>query len=183
MMKPILFAAILGAAALPASAIADQGSQAPAADTEKGLAKQDRDFFEDASMGGLFEVRAGELAMQRATMGDVKSFAQRMINDHTTVNDKLAAVAKQKGLVVPSELDKKHKDKIDKLQKKTGGDFDKEYIEMMVNDHEDDVKAFQKEAKDGKDADIRQLATATLPTLEEHLSLAKQTENIVKKTR
>ncbi len=188
MKRSILFAAVLAAVSLPAAAALSQGNEArgnppqekpsqavsPQADT-KGttLAKQDREFIDEVAQGGLYEVRAGQLAVQKAQANDVKQFGQRMVDDHTAVNGRLQKLAQAKGLNLPSTLDKKHQDKIDSLSKKTGVDFDKAYIDEMVDDHKHDVDAFDKASKDAKDASVKEFATTTLPTLREHLQQAQ----------
>jgi putative membrane protein len=173
MTRTILFVAALAAVSLPAAEALSQGPtphQGVQADPKPTpLVKQDRDFLEEAAHGGLFDVRAGQLAQQKAMTDEVKQFGKRMVDDHTAVNGRLQQLAQQKGLNVPQQLDKKHQDKIDSLAKKTGGDFDKAYIDAMVDGHKGDVDAFDKMSKDAKDADVKAFATSTLPVLRDHL--------------
>jgi putative membrane protein len=174
MTRSIVFAAILAAVSLPAAAAVAQ-SAAPRPDVQVDpktttLAKQDREFIDDAAQGGLYEVKAGQLAQQKAQADDVKQFGKRMVDDHTAVNGRLQQLAQQKGVSLPQQLDKKHQDRIDSLAKKTGPDFDKSYVSDMVDDHKKDVDAFEKASKDAKDADLKSFAASTLPTLREHLT-------------
>jgi putative membrane protein len=103
-----------------------------------------------------------------------------MEQDHSKANDELKKLAADKGVQLATALDSKHKSKVDKLAKLSGADFDKRYMSEMVSDHKNDVKLFQKEADKGKDADIKQFASKTLPTLKEHLQLAESSEKEVK---
>jgi predicted outer membrane protein len=66
------------------------------------------------------------------------------------------------------------------LAAKSGAEFDKEYISLMVANHEDDVAMFEKESKKADDADVRSFARAALPKLQEHLSRARQIEATTK---
>jgi putative membrane protein len=145
------------------------------------LSKEDKDFLTDAAMGGLYEVKLGQIVVKQAGSDDVKRFAQRMIDDHTKVNQKLGELAQKEGVVLPQELDKKHQDALDKLAREAGAKLDRAYIDGAITEHKDDVKAFQHEAKDGKNPDIKQFAAANLPVLEEHLNLARQTQDRLKK--
>jgi len=145
-----------------------------------GLARGDVKFIEEAAKGGLAEVELGKLAAKQAQDAAVKSFAERMVKDHSAANDKLKPIADAKHVVLPSGLDKSHKKDLDKLAKKSGTDFDKAYMDYMLKDHKKDVKEFQKQAKSAKDPDVQQFASSTLPTLEEHLRLAQQTHDAVK---
>jgi putative membrane protein len=148
----------------------------------KALSGADRSFVEKAAIGGMAEVELGNLAQQKATSDQVKQFGARMVQDHTKANDELKQVASAKGMQLPTTLDKKHKSDMDKLQKKTGADFDKAYMSHMLDDHKHDVADFKKEATSGKDADVKGFAAKTLPTLQEHLQLAQTTNDAVKKS-
>ena len=81
------------------------------------------------------------------------------------------------------DLDKKHQDQVDKLSKLGGVDFDKSYMSEMVDEHQHDVDAFEKAAKDAKDSAVKNLASSTLPTLREHLASAKEIHARVKEQK
>lgn len=139
-----------------------------------GLARGDVKFIEDAAKDGLAEVELGKLAQKQAQDPAVKDFAARMVRDHGAANDKLKPIADARNIALPSAPDKSHRKEIDNLAKKSGADFDKAYMDHMLKDHKKDVKEFQKQAKSAKDPDVKQFASSTLPTIEEHLRLAEQ---------
>ena len=136
-------------------------------------ATSDADFVEDAAIGGMSEVELGKLASTKATSADVKAFGQMMVTDHTKANDELKALAAKKSWKLPAEVDSSHKSTADDLKSRTGADFDKEYVEEMVDDHETDVKAFEDKAKNATDPDLKAFAEKTLPTLRKHLDAIK----------
>ena len=111
--------------------------------------KDDADFAVEAGNGGMAEVAMAKLAQQKATNPDVKAFAAKMITDHTKANDKLMALAKQKNITLPAAVSNDEQKKMDDMGKKSGKDFDKAYVSEMVDDHDKDVKLFDKQAKDG----------------------------------
>jgi len=131
------------------------------------------DFWTDAAMDGMTEVALGNLALQRAQSDSVKQFAQQMVTDHTAANTELTQLAAGKNVTLPTALDAKHQAMVDKLSKLSGADFDREYMKMMVNDHEKAVKMFQDQSQKGTDADAKAFAAKTLPTLQSHLQLAR----------
>ncbi len=133
----------------------------------------DKKFVMEAAMGGMAEVEMGRLATEKASSSDVKSFGQRMVDDHTKANDELKALANQKGIMVPAELSPKDKAMKDQLSKLSGDAFDRAYMKMMVKDHTKDVADFQKASSKGMDADVKGFASKTLPTLQEHLQMAR----------
>jgi putative membrane protein len=145
---------------------------AMAADT--GLSPADRAFLAKAAQGGLMEVTAGKLAAQRGLDTAVKQFGQKMVTDHTAVNDKLKALADSKQMVLPDSVSDDQNAALGKLEALSGTDFDKMYSHMMVKDHVEDISEFEKEAKRGQDGDVLSFAESTLPTLRQHLMLAKR---------
>jgi putative membrane protein len=144
------------------------------------LSSADKSFVEKAAIGGLAEVQMGKLAQQKAGSDQVKQFGTRMVDDHSKANDQLKQVASSKGIALPSDLDSEHKSKMSKLEKLSGAQFDRAYMDDMVSDHKKDVAEFQKQAKSGNDADIKGFASKTLPTLQEHLTMAESTDKAVK---
>lgn len=145
--------------------------------------EKDSEFAVEAADAGMMEVQLGQLAQTNASSDDVKAFAQQMVSDHKTANDELAALAQQKGITLPAAMSEKCQNKYNDLSTKTGKDFDKAYMDLMVKDHKDAVDAFKKEAEKGEDAEIRTWASGKVATLESHLEMAKQTEEVVKKSK
>ena len=132
----------------------------------------DKKFAMEAAIGGMAEVKLGQLAEEKASNPDVKAFGQRMVTDHTKANNDLKEVAAKQKIDLPTSLDSKHEATVDKLSKLSGDAFDKAYMKEMVKDHDMDVKEFQKEAQNGQDSAIRDFASKTLPTLQEHQKMA-----------
>ncbi|MVN22159.1 DUF4142 domain-containing protein [Mucilaginibacter arboris] len=135
--------------------------------------KDDADFAVKAANGGMAEVALGQLAQQKATNPDVKAFGAKMVTDHTKANDKMMALAKQKNITLPAAIGNDEQKVMDDLSKKTGKDFDKAYVKEMVKDHDKDVKLFEDESKNGKDADVKAFAATTLPVLKMHQTMIK----------
>jgi len=133
----------------------------------------DSSFVNEAAIGGMAEVEQGKVASTKAANAEVKKFGQMMVTDHTKANEELTALAKKKGWTLPTELDSSHKSTLDSLRAKVGADFDKEYVDEMVDDHETDVKAFEDKAKNATDPDLKAFAEKTLPTLRKHLDAIK----------
>lgn len=143
------------------------------------LSPSDRQFIKKAAEGGLAEVQLGQLATEKAASPEVKQFGQRMVDDHTKANDQLKQVASQKGVNVPEKLSAKDEATKARLEKLSGEAFDRAYMKDMVTDHTQDVTEFRTASKTAKDPDVKNFASQTLPTLEEHL---KQAKDIAPKT-
>jgi putative membrane protein len=149
-----------------------------AAETENRgqLSAKDYKFVADAYRGGTTEVELGQLAVQKASTDQVRSFGERMVADHKKANEELQTIVSSKGATLPVQLSHGENSTMSHLQKETGKDFDKSYAKHMVKDHETDVKDFKDAAKDLNDPELRAFAQKTLPTLEEHLRMAREIE-------
>ena len=135
---------------------------------------KDQAFVKDAASGGMLEVKLGEVAEKQGAHPDVKRFGRRMVDDHSKVNRELMALAEKKGIDIPKSLKPEHQQIYDHLSRLSGLDFDKSYMSYMVKDHREDIEAFEKEAKQGHDGEIKMFASKTLSTLQEHLRLARE---------
>lgn len=139
------------------------------------------EFAVKAADGGMFEVEAGKLAEQKASSGTVKNFGKRMVEDHGKANKELKEIAAKKNITLPATMSKDHQDKINKLSRLSGAEFDKEYMRIMDEDHEKDVKLFEEMANDNDgDAEIKAFAAKTLPTLRMHAEMADSGEDMAK---
>jgi putative membrane protein len=137
------------------------------------LSAEDSAFVTKAAQGGMAEVELGNLAQQNGSSDTVKQFGKRMVGDHTKANDELKTLASDKGVSLPTALDAKSQATKDRLSKLSGAAFDRAYMQDMVTDHQQDVAEFRKQSTRGTDPDLKAFASKTLPTLEEHLKLAR----------
>lgn len=138
------------------------------------LAKADAAFLQMAAMGGMMEVKMGELAKDHAEAQDVKDFGARMVRDHGKANDGLLELAHKKNATMPAAIAGHHARMIEKMAKLNGGAFDKAYIAGMVKDHKKDVAMFRAKAKTLQDPELKKWAEDTLPTLEDHLKAVQE---------
>lgn len=136
------------------------------------LDSKDKNFMMEAAKGGMREVDAGKMAIEKGQSAAVKKIGKTMVSDHMKANDQLMALAKKKGVMI---------DSTHKLAKMDEKDFDKSYLEQMVKDHEKTIALFESEAKDGKDADVKSWASKTLPTLKKHLKMVQDAQAGMKK--
>src|SRR5581483_8696444 len=132
------------------------------------LSSGDQRFIKDAAAGG-------KLATEKASSQQVKDFGKHMVTDHGKANTELKHLASTKNVQIPTELEGKQKSTYDRLAKLSGDRFDREYMKTMIDDHKEDVDAFQKQADKGNDAEVKSFAAKTLPTLKQHLEMAQST--------
>jgi putative membrane protein len=174
-----LLAGVAAVALMGSPALAQDAQQPQAQDEQMQLAQEDMDFATEAAQGGLKEVRLGELAAQQAATDGVRDFGQRMIEDHGAANANLMQIAEQKGIELPQDLSEDAQATYDELQQMSGPEFDQAYTDEMVSDHEQDIATFEDYIENAQDPDLRAFAENTLPTLQEHLEMARQIQEQV----
>jgi putative membrane protein len=134
---------------------------------------QDKKFAKMAMTGDMTEIQAAQLALSKSSSADVKQFAQKMIDDHTTLDNQMKPVAAQLGLQPPTTLMPKQEAMLSKLQPLQGDAFDKAYIKAMLKDHQEDDKAFMMEASSGSYPQEKQLAQQGDPIIKQHLEMVQ----------
>nr|WP_199156418.1 DUF4142 domain-containing protein [Pedobacter sp. ASV2] len=147
-----------------------------------GIAVDEADakFATTAATGGMAEVALGKLALQKSTNAKIKEFATMMVTDHGKANEELMTLAATKNITLPTDIDDDHKKKAEELSKLTGTNFDKKYVEAMVDGHKKTLKLMQDEGKDGKDADLKAFANKTAPIVQAHLNMINKIHESIK---
>jgi len=144
------------------SAMSSSMSSAP-------VSKEDADWAVDIANAGMTEVELSKVAQTKATNPRLKSFADMMVTDHTKANDQLKQMAAAKNITLPANLSDASQKKLDNLNKKDAGkDFDKAYMDDMLDGHKNAVDKLTKGTTDLKDADLKNFATQTLPVVQMH---------------
>lgn len=132
---------------------------------------KDRMFLRRAAQGGIAEVQFGKLATQKAASEDVKTFAQKMVDDHTEMNKDMEPVADNLGVKLPSHLNKENQAEYEKLNGLSGEAFDNEYLTVMVQDHHRDLRAFRLEAADGQDPALKNVVSKGERMIHDHMKM------------
>ena len=156
-------------------------STSNSADSGNADKSTDQAFVTKAAQDGLGEVQIAQLAQQKASDPQVKQLAQKLTEDHQKANDELKSIASQRNLNLPSDISQKDKDRIDRLSKLSGKQFDEAFLREQVRDHKKDIQEFKKEANNGQDPQLKQFAQKNLSVLQEHLSMAQQNESAMGK--
>jgi putative membrane protein len=144
------------------------------------VGEDDSKFATEAAVGGMAEVELGKLALTKSSNAKVKEFADMMVNDHGKANEELKAIAMSKNITLPTMLDEPHQKKASDLGALTGRDFDKKYVDEMVDGHQKTFDLMDKEAKDGMDAELKAFAAKTAPIVKAHLDMIKKIQDSMK---
>jgi putative membrane protein len=143
-------------------------NKASPGNSQRSLSSADKAFIKEAAKGGMMEVAMGRVAEQNASNADVKKFGARMVADHGKANSELKSIAAEEKVELPADPG--------------AGKWksDKDYMSTMVKDHEKDLAEFEKEAKDGSDADVKRFADKTSKVIRKHLDMAKEIDGKLK---
>jgi putative membrane protein len=138
------------------------------------LTSSEKEFMTNAARGGALEVQLGNMAAQKASSPDVKQFGERMATDHGQLGQKLQQLASNLNVTPDQQLSPEQQSAVSRLQNLSGKAFDREYMKTMITDHVKDISEFQRTASQASNPDIRRFATEALPTLQEHLRMARE---------
>jgi putative membrane protein len=141
-------------------------------------ARSDADFMKQAAQNGAAEIEASKLALQKAQRPEVKTFAEKMVADHTKTADELKQLAASKKVSLPDGPSVKQKAELKMISAGDDAKFDERYAKSFgVKAHEETIKLFQEAANGATDAEVKAFAQKTLPALNHHLEMAKSLES------
>lgn len=164
---PTIAAALFSSFAMLATASAEEKSPLSAAD---------QTFVKTASQSGMSEVKVAELGVKKAENSEVKSFAEMLVKHHTEANTELGKLAEAKGVQLSSSAPAEAADKVQGLEKQSGKNFDKEFLQGLISSHKTSIKNFENVSADSKDSELKSWVDKTLPTLKAHLEQAQALE-------
>jgi putative membrane protein len=150
------------------------GSAFAGAQTGSDTAAQDKEFVAKSAEGSMAEIAMSKLALKKSKNDEVKTFAQKMIDDHTTLISNMKPFADQMGVKPPSKLKKEHQDEMTRLQSMSGDKFDKEYVTAMVGDHHKDLGEFTSEASTTSNAELKTTVEAGTQVIKMHTEMIDQ---------
>lgn len=140
------------------------------------LSGSDLAFVEKVSQGGMFEVVASNVAVQKAQAQDVKDQANTEVHDHELVGQKLRSIASANGVDLPTQLNADFQKRVDHLSGLSGAAFDEAYLQEMDKIHALDGAAFAQEEKTGQNADLKAFGAETVRIVERHIGALHGTE-------
>lgn len=134
----------------------------------------DQTFVEKTTQDGLQEVEAARLVNSKTQNPQIINLANTLLNDHSTVNNDLAIKAGSASLKIPNAMSPLGQSQYDRLNKLVGEDFERQYLQNEITNHENSIQLFKFEASNGKNTALRNFASNTLPTLQNHLEMTRR---------
>jgi putative membrane protein len=153
------------------SGTADTASGSGKSASGKALSKSDQNMMRDMAYANLSEIEAAKVAQSQSNNDQVKTFAKKMIDDHTQAQQELTQLAQSKGVTLPTEPDHKHMAEVKKMSAMQG---DKMYIQQGgMTDHRDTHRLLSKVQQSASDPDLKALATKMTPIVDQHMTMAQ----------
>lgn len=177
-MKTIMIA-IAAATLLTGAAFAQSVGEKTGVNSTLGISPTTQDFVTQAAMSDMLEIETGKIAQQKGN-AEEKKFGAQMVADHTKTSTEMKAMIASGDVKaeLPKALDSSHQGKLDDLKKAKPEDFAAIYDPMQISAHKDAVSLFERYAKGGDNAKLKNWAGKTLPALQHHLEMAqKMNEN------
>jgi putative membrane protein len=140
----------------------------------RGDAGADAEFIRDVNAGHLLEVRLGQLAQKKGRDAEVKRFGQRMEKDHAALLEQWSDLRSDYDMSPQSGMGPNHRAKLELLEKVSGKAFDRQYMRLMIQNHQDYLDYWRKEGRGARTGPVRQLVIRGIPTLEQHMEMAKR---------
>jgi putative membrane protein len=137
--------------------------------------RTDAEFIREITADNMLEIRLGRTAASKAENPAVKQFGQRMVTDHTRMRDQWVALASRHGVTFQPDFGlREQEDQVKEFEKLSGSEFDRAYMNHMIKSHQQELDKFQNEGRSARSVEVRQLVAASMPTLDQQLSLARQ---------
>jgi len=173
-MKRLSLFAALAATLLTSAASAQSVGEKTGVNSVLGVSPSTADFVKEAATSDMLEIAAAKVAQSKGN-AEEKKFAEQMIADHGKTSSDLKSMvgSGEVKAEIPAALDDSSQKKLDKLNAAKPEDFAGEYDPMQVSAHKDAVSLFERYAKGGDNAKLKDWAGKTLPALQHHLEMAE----------
>jgi putative membrane protein len=140
--------------------------------------KRDKKFVECVAQADMMEVKLAELAQTNASNAEVKGLGKKLTDENKT---SLKSVAEKNSIAFPGTLTEKQQKMYAKMAQLNGEKFDKHYTKCMVKSHKKLLCKFKKQARKGENAELKEWAKNSIPTIENHKAVSQRTCIAIKK--
>jgi putative membrane protein len=139
-----------------------------------GQIMKDKMFLRAAAESGIAEIKFSQLALEKSTTDDVKTFGQKMIDDHTQLNAAMSPVADAMGIRLPKEMNKEDQAAYEKLNTLSGSDFETAYLTQMLKMHRKSMRNYRIEANSVTESQLSDFVAKGEHTIHEHLVMVNK---------
>jgi putative membrane protein len=138
------------------------------------LRAEDRAFVQEVLQDHLMHLRLAQRAQRQAKSDETRRLAERIDEDFEEWQERWERLADRYDVKAPSHLGRLHGQKVEKLERASGRNFDRSYAAIVAEHLASVVPYFQKEGQAVRSAAVRRLVDDELPVIREHLARARR---------
>ncbi len=144
------------------------------------MGKTSNEFVMITAQNGMAEVEMAKQAQANGGSQEVKDFGKMLETDHSQANATLMGIANEENIMLPTSMTDEQANHLKDMGAMKGADFDKHFIDMMIDGHTKSIERFKDAAANNANAKVKDFASKTLPTLQKHLDKAKSIKSKMK---
>lgn len=172
----------LGALAFPMWSYADRSGTGPANLAAGSVATQwgplsaaDRDLLVKVRLAGLWELPAGQQAVERAPTEAIKEAGDHLIVGHTDLDKRARSVAAQLGVELPNQPTAQQQDWLQELTEAEGMEYQRKFANLLRVAHGKVFSVIAQVRDSTRNTLIRQLASDSNQTVLDHITMLEAT--------
>lgn len=148
-----------------------------ARDNQPAVSPAGQDFMMKTARADLSDIDVARLAMKKSENSDVRDYASMIQKDHTTALEDLSDLMKDKNVPVPEKATADARQDLSLMSTLSGAEFDREFINVMVADHQKAVDMSRDQLRIAQDPDLKKYIEDRLPQLEMQLESAQRLQS------
>jgi putative membrane protein len=138
------------------------------------------DFVVQAAAGNYAEIECAKTAETKSSDAEIKKMAGELVAAHTALLGEVKSLAATKNISVPTAADQDAMDKAKDLNETKAEDFDKKWVNEMIDKHKSTIDKYEKYADKTDDADFKNWLLATIPKVKGHLTMLEAKKDKMK---
>ena len=145
------------------------------ADNDKMMTSEDRDVAMNIEKAHIGEMDLARLAKERATNGDVKDYADMIVDDHGAALKNINKILKDKDIHESAQAKPEDSQaELARLQAMSGAEFDREFMGAMVLGHQKALDSLHNDEASVQNPDMKDYIHDLIPKVQKHLEKAQE---------
>lgn len=148
--------------------------------TENAGNLEEEDLLISAQLNNQLQIALGEISAEKASSPKVKEFGQMIAEENKQLQDNITELAAASGVQIDSALTPEYVGLLDTIQSYSGQKFDSAFLEIVIQEHEDDIERYTKLASASENPMVREVVSSTLEILQRHQQQAENVQDALK---
>jgi putative membrane protein len=140
----------------------------------------DANFLVETAWINYHAIAIGQLGTDKSKSPEILTLAKMLSEEHYVASQELKKIADSKNINLPVSAENNEDEGINKLVKQKSISFDKAFIDVVIQQHQDAIGKFESADSTIKDTEIKDYIAIVLPALKIHLQQALQLQKIIR---